>query len=148
METKTYLKLSLSRWRTISGGAWLALKAERRSEAGPVVEAPALLHFGGTGSLRPGIGHRGPPVVHRRRRLPVLDALTSRARQPHPLLEAQLLAGGQNKRRTVRRYHGRWLTGDVFLVGNRTLPPEKSHCVAAPSWVWSTNMRAKVTGRG
>lgn len=118
METKTYsrVKIVAVGWRTIGGGAWLALKAERRPEAGSVVEAPALLHFGGAGSLRAGVGHWGAPVVHRRRRLPVLDALTSRAGQPHPLLEAQLLAGGRNKRRRVRRHHGRWLKGDVFLV--------------------------------
>lgn len=76
---------------TIGGGPGLALQAQRRSEAGAVVEAPALLHLGGAGSLCAGLGHRRPPVVHGRG-LPVLDALSSGAGHPHPVLEAQLLA--------------------------------------------------------
>ena len=76
---------------TISSGAWLALEAQWGPEACAVVEAPALLYLGGAGALCPRIRHRRPPVVHWRR-LPVLDALTSGARHPHPLLKAQLLA--------------------------------------------------------
>lgn len=56
---------------TICGGARLALKAERRSETCAVVEAPAFLHFGRTGTLRADVRHRRPSVVYRRR-LPVL----------------------------------------------------------------------------
>lgn len=76
---------------TISGGAGLALQAERGSEARAVIEAPALLNLSRAGALGAGLGHRRAPVVDRRR-LPVLDALTSRAGHPHALLEAQLLA--------------------------------------------------------
>ena len=76
---------------TVSGGARLALKAEWGSEACAVIEAPTLLHLGGAGALCTGFSHWWPPVVHWRR-LPLLDALTSRARHPYPLLEAQLLA--------------------------------------------------------
>lgn len=77
---------------TVSGGARLALQAERRPETRAVVEAPALLHFGGAGALRADVRHRRAPVIHRRR-LSVLYGLTSRARHSHPLLEAQLLTG-------------------------------------------------------
>lgn len=77
--------------RTISGGAGLTLEAERRSEPRAVVKAPALLNLGGTGALCASVSHRRAPVVHWWR-LPILDALTSGARHPHPLLETQLLA--------------------------------------------------------
>lgn len=81
---------------TVGGGARLALEAERRPEARAVVEAPAFLHLGRAGALRADVRHRRAPVVHRRR-LSVLYGLTSRARQPHPLLEAQLLTAGREK---------------------------------------------------
>ena len=68
-----------------------ALEPQRGPEAGAVVEAPALLHFGGAalgGDVRAG----GPPVAQRG--LPALDALAPRARHAHALLEAELLAAG------------------------------------------------------
>lgn len=69
----------------------MALEAQRGSEARAVVEAPALLDLGGTRALRSAVGHRRAPVVPGGR-LAVLDALTSGARHPDPLLKAQLLA--------------------------------------------------------
>ena len=76
---------------TVWGGTGLALEAEGGSEAGAVVEAPALLHLGGGSALRTLLRHRGTPVVDRRR-LATFDALPSRARHPHAVFEAQLLA--------------------------------------------------------
>lgn len=95
---------------TISGGAGLALKAEWGSKACAVIEAPALLHLGGAGALRAGVSHWRPPVVHRGR-LPVFDALTSGARHPHPLLEAQLLAVEWNGDEQRYRGESEWEEG-------------------------------------
>lgn len=67
------------------------LEAEGWSEAGAVIEAPALLDLGRAGALRtPSLSPRGPPVAHRR--LSALNTLPPGARHPDTVFETQLLA--------------------------------------------------------
>lgn len=67
------------------------LEAEGWSEAGAVIEAPALLDLGRAGALcTPSLSPRGPPVAHRR--LSALYTLPPGARHPDTVFETQLLA--------------------------------------------------------
>ena len=74
---------------TLSRGA--GFESQGGPEAGAVVEAPALLHFGGA-ALSRDVRAGGPPVAQRR--LPALDTLAPRAGHAHALLKAELLAAG------------------------------------------------------
>lgn len=79
--------------------ASLALQPQRRPETGPVIEAPALLHFSRAPSHQLGAAHH---LVARGTALPVVDgrlsalhALTAGARHSDPLLKTQLLTAGR-----------------------------------------------------
>lgn len=87
--------VSLTIW---DSSASLTLQPQRRPKAGPIVEAPALLHFGRAPAHQLAASHhlvaRGTALAVIHRHLPALHALTTRTCHPDPLLKTQLLTAG------------------------------------------------------
>lgn len=87
--------VSLTIW---DSSASLTLQPQRRPKAGPIVEAPALLHFGWAAAHQLAASHhlvaRGTALAVIDGHLPALHALTTRTCHPNPLLKTQLLTAG------------------------------------------------------
>lgn len=87
--------VSLTIW---DSSASLTLQPQWRPKAGPIVEAPALLHFGRAPAHQLAASHhlvaRGTALAVIHRHLPALHALTTRTCHPDPLLKTQLLTAG------------------------------------------------------
>lgn len=97
------------------------LEPQGCAEAGPVVEAPALLHLGGAGGLGDVLGAggavQGGPQV-----LPAPAALPLRVAQPDAVLDAHLVAARESGVGSVSGYRG-WggWDGDGDREGSRAL---------------------------
>lgn len=102
-----YSKMDTVRLTIWDSSTRLTLQPQRRPEAGAIVEAPALLHFGGAPSHQLGASHhlvaRGTALAVVDGRLPALHALTARTRHPDPLLKTQLLTAGREEKEAEKR---------------------------------------------
>lgn len=95
-------------WLTIwDSGASLTLHPQRRPKSGPIIEAPALLHFGRAPPHQLGTSHhiiaRGTSLPVTESHLSALHALSTRTCHPYPLFKTQLLTVGMTRRKEKRR---------------------------------------------